>query len=390
MAITGNLDVPGGNVFFVPPPILPIGEFAKHRDLPSEQREKRLGGATYKLANKIAVLTPKVVWDAIVTGKPYPIKAMLLHGTNPVVTRENASEVYSALKQVEFLSVADFFLTPTAELADIVLPAATWLEFDDIGDYLFRHGYAFARPVIVQIGECWPDHKMFSELGKRLGQEKYWRDDIESDLDYILEPSGLTFQKFKEMGYLQGKMEYKKYEKKGFSTPTGKVELYSTTLDEWGYDPLPQYREIPESPVSKPEMINEYPYILITGARSPVFFHSEYHMIPWLREVHPDPTIEIHPDTAKKHGISDGDWVFIESPRGRVKQRARLTTGIDPRVVSAEHGWWFSEVQTPDHGWKRSNINILTDNDPSGHDKAMGATNLRVLLCKIYPAEKEN
>jgi len=185
-------------------------------------------------------------------------------------------------------------------------------------------------------------------------------------------------------------MEYKKYERKGFATPTGKVELYSKTLEEWGYDPLPQYREIPESPVSKPEMAREYPYILITGARSPVFFHSEYYMIPWLREVHPDPTIEIHPDTARKHGISDGDWVFIESPRGRAKQRAKLTTGIDPRVVSAEHGWWFPEVQTPDHGWKQSNINILTDNDPSGYDMAMGATNLRVLLCKIYPAEKED
>jgi len=387
MAITGNLDVPGGNVFFVPSPIRAIGEFALHRDLPPEQRAKRLGGSIYKLADRIAVITPKMVWDAILTGKPYPVKAVQLHGSNPIITRANANKVYRAISQVEFMVVADFFLTPTAELADIVLPAATWLEFDDIGDYLFRHGYAFVRKGIVQVGECWSDHKIFSELGKKLGQEQHWQDDVEGDLDYILEPSGLTWKQFKEVGYLKGKMKYLKHEKGGFYTPTSKVELYSTIMEKWGYDPLPRYREIPESPVSKPETVKEYPYILTAGARSPVFFHSEHRMIPWLREIHPDPIVEIHPEVAEKHGIKDGDWVFIESLRGRIKQRAKLTTGIDPRVVAAQHGWWFPEIKDPGHGWKESNINILTDNDPEGYDVAMGSTNLRVLLCKIYPVK---
>ena len=389
MAITGNLDVPGGNVFFVPPKVRTVSQFSLHRNLPPEQMDKRLGGSSYKLANSIAVLTPKAVWDAIFTEKPYPIKAMLLHGTNPVITRANSNEVYRALSQVDFLVVTDFFLTPTAELADIVLPAATWLEFDDIGDYTWRHGYAFARKQVVQIGECRSDHKIFSELGKRLGQEKYWRDDPEGDLDHILEPSGITWQQLKEMGYLQGKMEYRKHKKKGFSTPTKKVELYSTIFEGWGYDPLPQYLEVPESPVSKPEMVEQYPYILITGARMPVFYHSEFRMIPWLREIHPDPIVEIHPRAAREHGIKDGDWVFIESPRGRVKQLARLTTGMDPGVVAAQHGWWFPEVKEPGHGWDESNINIITDNDPAGCDKAMGATNLRVLMCKIYPVGRD-
>jgi len=386
MAITGNLDIPGGNVFYVPPKARTISEFAGHRDLPPEQAGKRLGGSTYKLADRIAVLTPKAVWDAIFTGKPYPIKAMLLHGTNPLITRANANEVHRALSQVDFLVVADFFLTPTAELADIVLPAATWLEFDDIGDYLFRHGFVFARKKIVQIDDCWSDHKIFSELGKRMGQEEDWRQDPEGDLDYILEPSGLTWQQFKEIGYLQGEMEFRKHEKRGFSTPTRKVELYSTIFDEWGYDPLPRYREIPESPISKPEMTDQYPYILITGARMPVFFHSEFRMIPWLREIHPDPVVEIHPEVAEKHRIKEGDWIYIESPRGKIKQKAKLTTGINPMVVAAQHGWWFPEIKDPEHGWNASNINILTDNDPAGYDPAMGATNLRVLMCKIYPA----
>ena len=138
--------------------------------------------------------------------------------------------------------------------------------------------------------------------------------------------------------------------------------------------------------MSTPEKAADYPYILITGARSPVFFHSEHRMVPWLREAHPDPLVEIHPQTALKHGIEDGMWVFIETSRGRVMQKARLTTTLDPRVVAAEHGWWFPELKTPDHGWDKSNINMITDNDPSGYDPAIGATNLRVLLCKIYPA----
>jgi anaerobic selenocysteine-containing dehydrogenase len=390
MAMTGNLDVPGGNVFFTPPPIQPVGKYSLHSKLSPEQKAKRLGGSAYKLADLIAIVTPKMVWDAILTGKPYPIKAIQLHGTNPVITRANSKEVYQALSRVDFMVVSDFFMTPTAELADIVLPAATWLEMEDIGDYWKRQSYIYPRRKIVQIGECRPDHEMFMELGKRLGQGRYWHETIEGDLDYILEPSGLKWKEFRELDYLKAEMEYRKYEWKGFSTPTKKVEFYSTIMEKWGYDPLPKYREIPESPVSQPEMVGKYPYILITGARSPAFFHSEHRMIPLLREINPDPIVEIHPQAAEKHDIKDGDWVFIESPRGRIKQKAKLTTGIDPRVVAIQHGWWFPEIKTPDHGWNKSNSNIITDNDPKGYDVAMGATNLRVLMCRIYAAREES
>jgi anaerobic selenocysteine-containing dehydrogenase len=388
MAITGNLDVPGGNVFYPAPPKQSIGNFVLYRKLPPEQQAKRLGGSTYRVADKIGVVTPKLVWDAILTGKPYSVKAIQFHASNPVVTRNNANEVYRALSQVEFMVVTDFFLTPTAELADIVLPAATWLEKDDIGDYWQHIRYIYPRKKIVQIGECRSDAEIFMELGKRLGQEQYWRDSVEDELDYMLEPSGLSWKEFCQMDYLEAKMVYRKHENRGFSTPTKKVELYSTIMEKLGYDPLPQYREIPESPVSKPEMASQYPYILITGARSPVFFHSEHRMIPWLRELHPDPIVEIHPQTAKRHGIKDGDWVFIESPRGRIKQRAKLTAGVDPRIVAAQHGWWFPEIKTPDHGWNKANINILTEDDPKGYDLAMGSTNTRVLICNICPVDE--
>lgn len=389
MAVTGNLDVPGGNVFFVPPPVRRVSEFSRHRDLPPEQRKKRLGGEQYKLASRVALISPKAAWDAILTGEPYPLKAGLLCGTNPVMTRANAKEVYEALKKLGFLTVIDFFLTPTAELADIFLPAATWLEQDYVGDFWKRHGYVVARQKAVEIGECWQDHKIFQELGKTMGQEAYWWDRLEDALNYMLEPSGLTWDEFKERGYLKGEQTYRKYEEKGFSTPTGKVELYSTTLDKWGREPLPSYREIPESPISQPDLLDRYPYILNAGLRTPTFFHSANYMVPWLREIRPDPIVEIHPETAKRHGIEEGQWVYIESPRGRIRQRAKLNNGIDPRVIVAEHGWWFPELKDPGHGWDIANVNVLTDNNPEICDPLMGSTNLRVLLCNISPCEDQ-
>jgi len=389
MAVTGNLDKPGGNAFFVPPPVRTVSQFSRHRDLPAEQRKKRLGGDRYPLASRVALITPKVAWDAILTNEPYPLKAGLLCGSNPVSTRGNAREAYEALKKLDFLVVIDFFLTPTAELADIFLPSGTWLEQNHVADNWKRHGYVLARQKVVQIGECWQDHKIFMELGKRLGQENEWWDSVEDALDYLLEPAGLTWDEFKEKGYLKGDQVYYKYKDKGFSTPTSKVELYSTMLEKWGHDPLPKYREMHESPVSRPDLLADYPYILNAGLRTPTFFHSEHRMIPWLREIRPDPIVEIHPETAKKHGIEDGQWVYIESPRGRVKERAKLNSGIHPMVIVAEHGWWFPEIKDPGHGWEISNINILTDNSHESMDPVMGATSLRVLLCNISRCDEE-
>jgi len=389
MGITGNIDVPGGQVLFKTPKIRNVGQFGAHDKLPKEQAANRLGGNRFRLAGNFAIINPKCVWDAILEEKPYAVKMLFFISSNPVMTRANAREVYQALEQVEFMAVSDFFMTPTAELADIVLPAATWLEMDYIGDFWKRHGYILPRRKVIKVGECRSDHEMLNDLAHRVGQGEYWWDTFEGGLDYILEPLGITWQDFKKMDYIRGEVKYQKYREKGFSTPTRKFELWSTKLEEWGYDPLPQYREMPEGPVSTPELYKEYPYVLITGMRLPGFFHSENRQVPWLRELHRDPVVEIHPDTAQKQGIEEGDWVIIESPRGKVRQRAKLSKGIDPRVVGAQHAWWFPERKDAGHGWDESNINILTDNAYETCDPAMGATNVRVLLCKIYPEINE-
>ena len=125
-ALTGNLDAPGGNVMFGPPPGLPRMEFCGTNF--HDNVDKMLGGNRYRLAASINRITPHVIWDAIETGEPYPVRGMIINGSNPLAVRANTSRVYESLKKLEFLVVMDIYPTPTAELADIVLPAATWLE----------------------------------------------------------------------------------------------------------------------------------------------------------------------------------------------------------------------------------------------------------------------
>ena len=385
-AVTGNLDVPGGDRNWTPPPVVKSTAFMLPNKLPPEQQAKMLGADKFKLAVLGQTLAPQLVIKAILEEKPYLIKVLYLHGTNPLVTLPNVEEAYQALMKVDFSVLVDLFMTPSAELADVVLPAASYLELNDIGNYWQRCGLLWVRQKVAQIGEAWSDQKIMNELGKRLGYEEYFWSDVEESLDYILEPAGVTFEEFKRLGYLQGRQEYRKYRKKGFKTPSGKAELYSQRFADWGYDPLPAYQEPPGTPYSDPQLAEEYPLIMTTS-RIPAFFHSENREIPILREVFPEPVMEIHCHTAAQLGIADNDWVYIQTKRGRIKQKAYLTENIDPRVVMVSYGWWFPEegVETL-HGFRRANINVLVGNDPP-YDPFVGAIQTRGIVCKVYPAE---
>ena len=180
-------------------------------------------------------------------------------------------------------------------------------------------------------------------------------------------------------------MTYRKYEQKGFATPTGKIELYSTRLEELGYDPLPYYEEPAISPVSTPETAKRFPYILSTGTRIPVYFNSEHRQLPSLRRARQDPQVEIHPDTAARHGIARGDWVRISTPHGSIRQRAHLSEDILPAVIDCQFGWWFPEREGWEHGIWDSNSNVLTS-QAGPFDPAMGSYQLRALLCSIEKA----
>jgi anaerobic selenocysteine-containing dehydrogenase len=233
------------------------------------------------------------------------------------------------------------------------------------------------------------DYAVWRELGIRLGQKEFWPwESLEEAYDYQLTPLGCTFAEFMKRGGSDiPPREYRKYEKMGFATPTGKLELYSTVLEKLGYDPLPAYREPSESPVSQPQLLKEYPLILITGKRHMPFYHSEFRQIDSLRHRHPDPIVQIHPETAGRLGIKDNDWVWIQTRTGRVRQKCQLFAGMDPRIVSAQHGWWFPELPEEDpwlHGAWESNINVCISDDPKHSNPILGIWPLRTALCKVY------
>lgn len=384
-ALTANIDIPGAWVFGMHG----LGRFPSLiENLTPEANAKRLGADRFKLlggegADLPAAHIPTLL-QAMREGKPYPVKAFLVFGNNTLSTYANSARVYESLIKLDFMVCADLFMTPTAELADIVLPAASWPELNQLaGLPTIAANVVLAQQKAVRIGECKSDEEIFVELARRM-KLPVGTETVEDVLDAQLAAGtlGITFDELKRRGFVKLPFKYRKFENGGFKTPTGKIELYSTRLEALGYPPLPYYEEPPESPLNTPEIARDYPLVLTTGGRIPFFFNSEHRQIANLRKARRHPLAEIHPATAARYGIANGDWIWVETRRGRIQQKAKLTTGIDPRVVHVEHGWWFPEEPAPEYGIWKSNANLLTDNQPP-YDPAMGTYQLRGLLCRI-------
>jgi thiosulfate reductase/polysulfide reductase chain A len=419
--LTGSIDVPGGD--YMPGPVRCVTEpeMELSEKLSPEQKKKQIGtdrfrfiggpgrdailphvisvwGKAFSLQGATAAAHHPTVYRAILTNEPYPVRAMIGIASNPMITEPNVKLIYRALKSLDLYVVQDFWLTPSAELADYVLPVTSWLERPYLGagagtlNTLLGGDKALPSTIPGEY-ERKTDYEILRGLGLRLGQEAYWPwEDLEQAYDYMLSPLGQTFKSFMARGgYEAPARRYRKYEQMGFGTPTGKAELYCTILEQLGYDPLPDFEEPHESPISKPELAREYPLMLSTGGRIRVYFHSEHRQIDSIRRRHPHPLVQINPETAAKLGIEDGDWVWIESPRGRVRMKCKLFTGIDPRMVHCEHGWWFPELPGEEpwlHGVWESNVNVLTDDDPDVCDKAGGGWPLKWALCRVYKAKQ--
>jgi len=164
------------------------------------------------------------------------------------------------------------------------------------------------------------------------------------------------------------------------------TEKLTTTKEKYGYDPLPVYNEPPESPLSTPALLKDYPLILITGARHINYFHSEGRQVKSLRNIVPDPEVEIHPDTARELDIKSGSWVWVETPQvknERIRLKAKLTSRVDTNVVHARHGWWFPEKPAPEHGCFESNIDVVLSGDPP-REPICGSVPTRGTLCRVY------
>ena len=384
MGITGNIDVPGGNVFWVPPKeIRPkshkLGEGKGAPGGPPEKKAVAADGGRFRFTPDCHTPT---FWKSVVTGEPYRVRALWIVGSNPLLTATQGLTIEQALKEhMEYTVVSDLFMTPTAQLADLVLPATHWLEQDDI---VFMHEVwcAMTRKKLAQIGEARDDRDVILEVARRLGlNEAFPWPDRYAYLDWLCEGTGMRFQEFKEKDLVMGEMRYKKHEEHGFATPTGKFEFYSTIMEHAGRPPLPSYVE---APLSSAEVVREYPLVLMTGTKKLHYFHSELHQIDTLRRHHPYPVIEVNPETAATLGISDGDWVSVESPHGKVRLMANLFDGIAPDVVNAEHAWWYPEAEPPDYRWKESSVNLLFGDDHFDPDS--GAEPLKCYRCRIARA----
>ncbi len=383
--ITGNLEVPGGDVRWLPTPIDPLSpRYTLPEKISPEVRQRSVSSARKLLPGSIEVTPPDVI-NAIRTGDPYHVKAIYNIGCNPLLSYNNARNVYKALSALDFLVVADIFMTPSAAMADIVLPVSTYLEFNDVVVPFYSKPVALIQQKAVSVAECRSDYEILRDLAGRLGFGEYFWDTDEQFIDFMLEPAGISCKEFKKVVTLVGSKQYRNYQSHGFPTPSGKVELYSGQLKEWGFDPLPIYYEAPETPLSAPELIGKYP-LVFTSQKDGCYRHSSGRQIASLRGTHPEPVVYLHPQTADTLGIADGDYVCIETERGSIKQRATLSENIDPRVVVVDYAWWFPEDDATElYGWAKSNINILTGDKPP-FNREMGSVNLRGALCKIYKA----
>jgi len=419
-AIVGNVDVPGGEELMGPAPFVTEHEVELAEALPREQRGKILGnrfrlytwpgyelvqsnvervwGKRCDMFGYTCMAPAPSLFKAIAYSDPYPVRALITLSSNPMITVPDTKLVYKALKSLDLYVVVDYFMTPSAQLADYVLPSSLWLERSFLWNYhnttpVIRAGEAALPASLPGMYDRRNDFDFWRGLGIRLGQEEYWPwETVEDYYDWRLEPLGMTFKDLVKKGKIvTRKPEYKKYEKTGFGTPTGKIELYSTVMEKLGYDPLPYYKEPPESPTRTPELAGDYPLILITGGRFHPFFHSEHRQVESLRKLYPWAKMQIHPDTAKELGLKEGDWVWIETQHGRVMQKVMMDKDLDPRVVHGQHGWWYPEMPGEEpwlHGVWVSNINVCISSTEETCDEALGSWPLRTFQCKVYKVKR--
>ena len=414
-AILGDMDVPGGCFMGLPPNFAGMAE-----NVPTEAAEGELEGlALYNNIGReplghdrfpaysaiINTTVPDATLDTLETAYPYPLKFAYIFGHNNIANMvPQPKRWFEALRKMEFVAVGDLFMTPLImAAADLVLPASSFLEHEGYinNSNGSQPGQVGAMiPVIEPLGECKSDLQIMIDVHDRLypnSTKEGWataRDHINMDLA-ALQGVDVTYEELSQHAIAQYELEYKKYEKGmlrggevGFNTPTGRIELYSTVLQKLGDDPLPYYIEPKFSPVSRPDLLQDYPLVLTTGARRFTSFHSENRQIATLREIHRWPTMEIHPDTAAKLGIAEGTWCFVENQLGRARMVAHLTPIVKEDTVSCDHGWWLPEAD-PEELFDvfKYNINNLIPHEQNG---PLGfGTHYKAMLCKVYPVPAE-
>lgn len=374
-ALSGNIDKKGGDIFARP---LPMRDIKLKEHLPGNSAPisfKYPFFSRYQRARGDHVLGSVV--NAIMDERPYAIRGLILQGTNPVVTLAHSSRVKAALKKLEFIVVIDLFMTRSAQLAHVVLPATTPFETTQLNlKGMSCHQVTLQDQVLDWYEDCWPDWKIIFELGRRMGfKEEFPWENVEEAIDYQLEPTGITVEMLRAhpSGVIYEEMRYEEFREKGFRTKSGKVELYSEPYRAQGYSPIPRFADGIENHLSFYDRRKDFPFLGISGARSGNYIHSQYRNIPSLLKREPWPYVDIHPVDAEMAGIQDNEWVRIESPNGWIRMKARISECVHPGSVRIAWGW--GELN------KDYNINNLTDD--SEHDPVTSTTSNRCFMCRI-------
>ncbi len=379
-ALTGNLGVKGGYVFT---PNVAWSDMPLKGKYFGELIDRSV--SRHKMFSGFSVVYPDLL-DAIETDEPYPVKAILCLGAPLTVLPQGDRYREILKKRLDLFVVHDLYMTSEAEIADIVLPATSFLECSRLRSTRYKadpytQHIALQNRVVAPVGESRPDEELFFELGRRLGMAELfpWQNALEA-AGAAVESLGLTIQDLtdnpggKEWRYPEAEV-LKSYETAGFATPTKKVEIYNTTFEKNGYDPLPRYQEPAESPVSQRSLSREYPLVCVNGIKSVLYSHTQFRTLPLLRDILPDPWVELHPDKAAELGIGEGDLVLMTSPRGQVRIKAKVSAGVSsPDVVFSTYGWGQAYVGGPV-------TNYLSPGQP--RDPISASTGSHAFLCRI-------
>ncbi len=388
LALAGSFDTPGGNL------IKPRARPRLHRTLTEPPVAPRpIGADEYPLYCQLrneahAALLPRAILD----GEPYPVRGMIVSGSSIITSWPNPPLWRRAFAALDLLVVVTRFPTADMAHADVVLPAATGFETESV--QFHDPGFVQLRQRVLEpLGESRPDTLIFAELASRLGYGHRWPQTEEGTIRALLEGTSVRLEDLRAhprgiqlpvppvryRQYLRGGMRADGAP--GFDTPTGKLELASEWLRAAGHDAVPAYTEPVEGPRAAPEVARRFPLVLNSGARTQSAFRSQHHNIAALVSKQPWPLVHVHRDDAAARGIADGDPVWVETPRGRVRFRARVGDSVVRGAVEANMG---GGGPLGPEAWREGNVNELTDFD--NRDPISGFPVFKALLCEVRPA----
>jgi anaerobic selenocysteine-containing dehydrogenase len=389
IAITGHLDRPGGNLLSG---VLGfVSTMPQLKDITLRERytadliDKLVGPEFPKQFQPFLEGLSSAyyrIFDSILTEQPYPIRAVIAPGTQPTVSNRGSKRVVEALKKLDFYVVVDVTKTADMDYADIVIPVATPYETDH--PFEAGGGRIMARNRVIEpLGEYKSIYEFFLDLGVKMGySDDFWEGSMVNAMNDQLGPFGMTIDELRKhptgINFATAAITYENYDRvfRRKSTrlsgtpflPHGKVEIYNTTFEEAGFNPLPEWKEPPEGITATPNLTERYPLIFSDYHASKNYTASWQRNVPNLREIQPHPSIHIHPDTALARGIKDGDWVIVESPHGWMKVKAELYPGIRPDTVMMLHGWWQGCRELGLEGYPLldggANVNMMYSVDP--------------------------